>query len=125
MLGEKRKHQVNQAQVMRKQRVILHVHQRDIRKEFLRSAVQHMEVHETDRIDRIQTVVPATFQALAGDGTGGVVEGTVDEMLLIAVLHLHDELLAHLGDAEHVVDDLTAVLGLGKLLPVKETDITE
>ena len=71
-----------------------------------------VEVEEADAIDRFQAEVPLLVPSLhlAGEGAREVVEDTVGEMRLAAVLHLHDEFAAVFRAAKEVIDHAPLVL---------------
>ena len=72
------------------------------------------EVHEEHAVDRLEVEFPVhSLFPLACDGLRQVVERPLAEVDLLAVLHLHDELLAVLVGAVDVIDDSPVALELG------------
>ena len=57
------------------------------------------EVQDTYRINGVQLVVPVATLGLLADGESGVIDHSVHEVVLIHVLHLHDDMVAFVGGA--------------------------
>ena len=98
----------------------LHVHQCDIRAELLADVIE-AEVQETHEIHGADAVSPVhAALALARYGFRRIIDAALLEIGLLAVLHLHDDVLAAVGLAEDVVNQRAAVLELCGLLFVEE-----
>ena len=83
-----------------------------------------MEIHEEDAIHGFQVEFPfGTPFPLPGDGPREVVQSPFTEKGLFTVLHFHDELLARLIRAIHVVNH-TPILGkVRQQVFVQECDV--
>ena len=67
------------------------------------------KVQDANHIDSLQLVVPRAALSLFTNGEGGIIYASVLEELLLAALHLHQELLSLLVFAIHV-EHRTAVI---------------
>ena len=77
------------------------------------------EVEDADDVHALQLVVPVAAAGLLTDGESGVVEAAVLEELLLAALHLHQELLTVLVLAVHVEHGAAVGLARAQVLGVQ------
>ena len=79
-----------------------------------------IKIQKCYRVDAFQAEVPVgPLLGLFAYGEGGVEERSVLEMLLVGILHLHDELLSLLVFAVHVEDGLAFSIHIADMLVVQ------
>ena len=74
----------------------LRIRQPDIMDVLIRQAILKAEVHQTDQVNLMQTVIPfpLTTTTLLGDQRGCLIYAPVPEIHLLHLLHLYDKTLA-------------------------------
>ncbi len=84
------------------------------------SHIMHVEIEKCYYVDVSQFEIPVrTLGRLLLDGKGGIIERPVFEMLLIGVLHFHDELLTLLVLAIDVENSLAVGIDISYIFAIE------
>ena len=104
---KRRQFKEHKPQFVREHAVSVTVGQHDIRTQLPRRIVQP-EIHEKHAIDSFQIEHPVhTLLPLFGNCARQIIQSPLLEILLAAVLHLHDELLTAFRRAVHIINAAT------------------
>ena len=111
-------------QVDERQLVVEHLARGGVRQLYLvavlaRTSAVEAEVEDADDVHALQLVVPVAAAGLFADGKCGVIQAAVLEELLLAALHLHQELFAELVLAVHVEHGAAVGLARAQVLGVQ------
>ena len=121
-LGELGHLQVDERQLVVEHLLRLQLHQLHL-VVVVRPLLLEAEVQDADGVDALQLVVPHSLGGLLADGEGGVIDAAVLEELLLALLHLHQEVLPLLVLAIHVEHGTAVVFLRAQTLRVEVGDV--
>ena len=101
--------------------LVVHVHQLHLMVQTVVGIlmVGEHEVENAHGVDCLQLEVPLSLYTLALDGEGGVEDAAVFEILLLGLLHLHDEELILVVLAIHVEDCPAVAVATAEVLAVE------
>lgn len=117
--------QIDERELVVKHLLGAYIHQLDLMVEVIVVFRVELEIQNTDYINRFQAIVPLPFLTLLVDGKCGVIKATVLEELLLATLHLYQNLLAAFVLTVNIEDGTPVCLRSAQMFRIQVSQVAD